>query len=291
VEVGATAPDRARLEREGLPPGYRMRADAHYVDQLASRRAVKSHLDEPRPAARDADATSRDAVEAREARDAQTRRTERLLARLTESLATIDSAAALLSNEVSPTARRVNIDVIRMHVWRERWLLRTHALLHGVRTTHARPRPLGFVLDQIRTGFAPECRLTGVGLQVHASDWNAVVAIDESNLVVGVAGAIFATLALIDGAEGAAVTVRATSAGRELRSIEVAQDAVVVSASVVARFFDGSWTERPGGWTATWAALAVQAAARHHGGEATFLQGPAGGSTIRLQVGMEGLKA
>src|SRR5689334_13371100 len=26
-----------QIEREGLPPGYRMRADSHYVDQLSAR--------------------------------------------------------------------------------------------------------------------------------------------------------------------------------------------------------------------------------------------------------------
>jgi len=29
--------DARKGEREGLPPGYRMRADAHYVDQLSAR--------------------------------------------------------------------------------------------------------------------------------------------------------------------------------------------------------------------------------------------------------------
>src|SRR5438477_5846472 len=29
----------SRVEREGLPPSYRMRADRHYVDQLISRSA------------------------------------------------------------------------------------------------------------------------------------------------------------------------------------------------------------------------------------------------------------
>jgi hypothetical protein len=28
---------RKNVEREGLPPSYRMRADAHYVDQLSAR--------------------------------------------------------------------------------------------------------------------------------------------------------------------------------------------------------------------------------------------------------------
>ena len=30
---------RKTIEREGLPPGFKMRADAHYVDQLSARSA------------------------------------------------------------------------------------------------------------------------------------------------------------------------------------------------------------------------------------------------------------
>ena len=91
-----------RPEREGLPPSYRMRADAHYVDQLTAprrpepARAALADGDPP-----DADPFDRDRLRAR------------MHARLAEDLATIASAAALLAGDASPMARRLNTDLIR----------------------------------------------------------------------------------------------------------------------------------------------------------------------------------
>src|SRR5262245_15447435 len=39
--AGGTAARLKKPVREGLPAGYRMRADAHYVDQLSSRRVER----------------------------------------------------------------------------------------------------------------------------------------------------------------------------------------------------------------------------------------------------------
>src|SRR5439155_5895719 len=38
ADAPAVRGDQRKPAREGLPPGYRMRADAHYVDQLLTRR-------------------------------------------------------------------------------------------------------------------------------------------------------------------------------------------------------------------------------------------------------------
>lgn len=58
--------EEAPREREGLPPGYRMRADSHYVDQLVSRRHAEplqlipvGRIDGPHPIARDLEALIR----------------------------------------------------------------------------------------------------------------------------------------------------------------------------------------------------------------------------------------
>ena len=44
LETGAAGSRLKKPVREGLPSGYRMRADAHYVDQLSSRRAERQAL-------------------------------------------------------------------------------------------------------------------------------------------------------------------------------------------------------------------------------------------------------
>src|SRR5690606_24175608 len=126
-------------EREGLPPGYRMRADAHYVDQLTARRAERAD---------------------RQDDDAPERVGDKVLAHLSEDITSIGSAAGMLTADASPLARRVSIDLIKAQSWRAGWLLRAAALLDNTPRPAARPRPIGPILAQVRDGFAAECRLT-----------------------------------------------------------------------------------------------------------------------------------
>lgn len=271
--------------REGLPAAYRMRADAHYVDQLTSRRSERASLETRR-----GEVAARSEVPARPDDGAKTeeragaprhRRGDRVLAQLSEDIATIQSAAALLSGESSAVARRVGVDLIRSHAWRAGWLFRAHQILEGLHRAHIRPRPIGPLLAQVRDGLAAECRLTGSTLSVHASDWNAVVDVDEEGLVAGLSGAVLALIGLA-GSDGMAIKVTAIVSDGELRAIDVTQEAVQVGAAIAQHFLDSSWTERPGGWTAGLGATVAKSAAHLAGGEAVFLAGDRRGSTVRL---------
>jgi hypothetical protein len=255
-----------KVEREGLPPGYRMRADAHYVENLASRRGDRG------------DRGSADAL-----RSLDTYRPDRLLEQLAEDLGTIETAAMALAADGARMARRVNTDLIKSQVWRANWALRAHALLGGRHRARLRPRPLGFLLGQIRGGWAAECRLANVTFDVETSDWNAVVAVDEPSLMAGVSGAVIATLGLIGDTDEAALTLQATASGGQLRSIDLVQTDVFVTPSEGGRFFDASWADRPGGWLAGLGAAVAKAAAQHHGGDAVFLTDDEIGSTVRMQ--------
>ena len=258
---------QAKPEREGLPAGYRMRADAHYVEQLASRRAEKS-----------ADADSEAQAEARE------RRTEKLLALLGDEIASIGTAASLLSVDGTSPARRLSLDLIRAQAWRASWLLRSYALIEGAPRAAARPRATSTLLEQIRQGLSPECRLAGVTLQMQASDWNGTVSVDEPSIVAGVTGAVIATLGVLGHAEGAVIRISVEASGGELRSIEVAQDDVTASPALGHRFADASWADRPGGFIAAIGALSTRAAAAQHGGSASIGVGERRGTTIRLNL-------
>jgi len=268
VDTSTPAADRKKPEREGLPPGYRMRADAHYVDQLTTRRGDKS-ADPGRGSDR--------------AADAQTRM-DQLLSQLSEGISTIESAASSLSSDASPVARRVNLDLIKMQAWRASWLLRANAMLQGTHRPQSRPRPLAFLLGQIRNAFASECRLSGVGLQVQASDWNAVVTVDESSLLTGMAAPVFATLALIDQSEDVTVNLSAQASGGELRTIDVLQDDILMPAGATAGFFDPAAIDRAAPWSARLIVPTIKAIAQQRGGEALFLTTDRGGSLIRLQL-------
>jgi hypothetical protein len=263
-------------EREGLPPSYRMRADAHYVDQLStSRRGDRAGAEPARAGGLDADAA--------EASDRERMRA-RVMAKLTEDLATIGAAATLLSGDASPMARRLNTDLIRAEAWRASWLVRAQAILDGGHQGHPRPRQLGSVLERVRQGFAPECRLNGVSLHVNASDWNMAVTVDEPALAAGIAGAVIATLGLVGRLEGASITLTAEALTGDLRTIEVAQEDVSVPTSATLRFFEAGWAERPGGWLAGVGAATARAVAQLNGGTATLLVGERRGTIVRLTL-------
>ena len=233
----------SRSEREGLPASYRMRADPHYVEQLSSRRERLERAEGTRHHTGSGEMGEREgAAEQREQRE---RRSDRVLAQLNDEITTISSAAALLAADASPLARRLGVDLIRAQAWRASWLLRATALLDGSHRGQTRQKPLVSILEQVRQGLAPECRLAGVSLQLQASDWNAAVSVDESVLIAGITGAIIATLGIIDQAEGATIRVSADIVAGELRSVDIAQDEVTVPAAAGLRFFDLSWAESP----------------------------------------------
>ena len=68
----------------------------------------------------------------------------------------------------------------------------------------------------------------------------------------------------------------------ELRVVEVTQDEASLPAGARARFFDSTWTDRPGGWTAAIGAAVARAVAQHHGGEAALVPAGKRGTTLRL---------
>jgi hypothetical protein len=252
-----------KVEREGLPPGYRMRADAHYVESLSSRRSERGGAETRQPDLAD--------------------RSDRLFAQLAEDLATIESAAQALAGDGGRMAKRVSVDLIRSQAWRASWALRAQAMVSGRNRLQVRPRPLGFLLGQIRSGWAAECRLAGLTLQVDASDWNAVVSVDEASVIAGVSGAVVATLGLIGQTDSATLTLSAVATGGTLRSVDLIQEEVLVTPGEGGRFFDPSWADRPGGWLAGLGAAVARAAAQQHGGDAVFLTDEEHGSTVRMQ--------
>ena len=197
-------------------------------------------------------------------------RDRRVLEHLSGDVAAIEAAAAMLSAEATPLARRVSLDLIKAQSARASWLLRAQALLAGHEADRAsRSHIIGDVLAGVRDRLAAECRLNGVGLQVTCES-RAAVTIDDTLLTVGVTGAVLSLAGLLTGLEGAVIRVDALvevdGDEDDLQSIEVSQDAVAVPSSLKQRFFDADWVERPGGWLGAIGAAAAEAAAVQLGG-------------------------
>jgi len=264
--------ETGKVEREGLPPGYRMRADAHYVDSLSG----ASRADRGRESGR---ANAGDPI----ARPGATN--PRLLDQLSEDVAAIESAAALLTSDKSALMRRVGLDLIKAQATRASWLLRANALLAGGETDdNARRRPLGEILAQVRERAGVECRLMGVGLELHVTPEAARVPQPETTVVAGVTGLVLAQLGLCTGTEGALIRIQAGLNPGEIGaiSIDVSQDATPLPSGGLGRFFDADWVTRPGGWLAAVGAATARAAADRLDGSATVVTTERRGCKVNL---------
>ena len=278
----------AKQEREGLPPGYRMRADSHYVDLLSTGgRAERARSDgrqegklEGRPEGRIVPRDPELAAVPRAPRE------RRIFNHLIEEITAIESAAALLAGDASPLTRRVSLDLIKAQAARAAWLLRAQSIVAGAAPELSpRTHQLGVLLGQLRDRLAAECRLVGVGLQI-ATESNNSVTVDEGALSLGVTGAVVALLPFLSGVENTFIRIEAIveEDGDEddLQAIEVSQDTVTLSGTSRQRFFDADWQDRPGGWLAATGAAVAMATAERLGGRASLSTGARRGCTIRL---------
>ena len=278
----------AKPEREGLPAGYRMRADPHYVELLSSggraERVRSEGRSEGRPEGRpDGKIVPRETELTAVARVPRERR---IFNHLIEEITAIESAAALLAGDSSPLTRRVSLDLIKAQAARAAWLLRAQSVVAGAAPELApRTSQVGVLLGQLRDRLAAECRLVGVGLQI-ATESNASVTVDEGALSLGVTGAVVALLPFMSGTENTFIRIEAIveEDGDEddLQAIEVSQDTVTLSATARQRFFDADWQERPGGWLAATGAVVAMATAERLGGRGSLSTGARRGCTIRL---------
>jgi hypothetical protein len=256
---------RKTEEREGLPPGYRMRADAHYVDQLSARSS-----EPPRAVA---------ATDRRRVPDTQ------IITDVMGAVATIQSAANLASDDGSPAVRRVALDLIRAAAWRAAWQMRAASVIDQTHRWQFRPRLLGAILSRVHDGFAADRRLSGVDVTLHVADWNATADLDEEALAAAVCGAVVAIVGLMDGVESPRVALRVRAPEDSTLTIEVAQDAVVVDAADADRFFDATRPDELGGRLAAIGANAARVVARRHAGDAMFVVDAVRGGTVRLTLG------
>src|SRR5690606_35546013 len=176
---------------------------------------------------------------------------------------------------------RVALDLIRTEVQRASRLVRCLDALEREPTLAAGVVALAPIVNGVVETFAPERRLSGVSLTVDADD--ARVHADTDWIATAIAGALGGTLALVQGAREAAVSVRvASTASRTSAVIEIAQSAITVPSRTLSRLFDPQWTDRPGGYAAAVQLAAARRIVEHHRGGVEAVPGDRGGSRIVL---------
>lgn len=340
------------LAREGLPRGYRMRADSHYVDQLSAASAGQpvrlipvAHIDddgdqsspsELRPliesvrlhgivhpllvrrqhsryaivagrkrlaAARtltldtvpclvheigDAEAAAMAAadnlsVATKDRRNADTAERDDVHRLVADHCARIGACGDLLPANVSGLDRPA-VDLIKAHAWRTARLIDALNLVsNGLFEGRARALPM--LIEEVIEGFAPESRLTGIVMRSEAVERLPVMAINGGELIAGLAGALLATLPLVERANRPTITVRASTTDRGALALDVIQTDAPVPPRLPDHFFDEHPpVDRPGGDVAALGAKAAQALARRYGGTAAFTAAETGSCLSMLLI-------
>ena len=329
-------PSALKIEREGLPRSYRMRADSHYVDQFASRssgqpvrmlaieevdalapddktdlsllvQSIRAHgvlhplLVRRRgsryaviagrsrlAAARQADLPSVPCL-VHEADDPEADALARadnvsgrgasvgddvdLVAAVREAVAhhlsTVHGAADMIGTATG-AIQAASIDLMKAHAWRAARLNDILNVLTHVPARPCRRRSLSSVVVQVMDGFAPECRMTGVTLGCQITEATSSVQVSDDDLFVGLVGAVCATLPLVEKLSQPTLSVKLTVTPAGAVSLDTVLGPGAVASTLVARFFDLTSSDRPGGWSAAAGAAAARAVATCHGGSATF---------------------
>jgi hypothetical protein len=283
-------------EREGLPRSYRMRADAHYVDQLESPAppvirllactqiacadlpsaadfeplvsSIRTHgMLQPllirRHAGRDtliagrrrlaaamaagltsvpcvlhdidlsevasvAEAEKLRADDSRRTGEAEKHAAHIVLQSLAADLSTIRTSLSLLKGRHQRgLAQRVAGDLIEAQAVRAEWIV--SCLSGGFE--NSRPASTAAIVQRVSDAFAAHTTLTGLQLECHVTPAAATWKLAEEAATTVITGAVFATLALVEGAAAPKIELHADSTLRGALKIEAIQRVSPLSAN------------------------------------------------------------
>lgn len=254
--VDQTVGSPARVLREGLPAGYRMRADPHYVEALARPRvepAMTSPVAPPDPPAVGAPG-------------------ERAFGAVSEALAraltSLHASLAEVTVHGRPLRDRLLLELARAEAIRASWLAEALAVLQSDPMPALDQVNLSAVVARVADALGTEHRLAGASPAIARTDLPARVFGDERLLTVAVGGMLLATCASVEGRaaiSGVSLRVAAIREG-PTRGVEVVQSAIRMPASSLARLFDADWAAHPAGQSGAMLLAAARRIAQLQGG-------------------------
>lgn len=257
--------DKTRPARQGLPSGYRMRHDAHYVDELESRR---------RPAESNGPAlafpTSIPVTFA--------------LRDMSQELEGVASCFNLVAVAARPLRERMGLSLARVGIERNM------RAFHAIRLLLEDPPPeraatsFTAILESTVKSYDEELRLTGVRITLDAQEMPIKVTADSRMLSLAVQACVGTLVSLVE-ASNAADRIHLTArVGDGVVSCEMRQDAYRLSADQFSRLTDLEWSERPGGIPAGIGLAAAARIAQAHGGGLDARRTDAGGCMLILTI-------
>jgi C4-dicarboxylate-specific signal transduction histidine kinase len=261
------AGDEPEPMREGLPPGFRMRADRHYVETLYA------HQDEVRVEHRRGDALLPIVYE------------------LSAALHAVGASAADITMRGRSLRERAALALVRAEAQRAAWLADAATALVRDPTCALDLVNLAHVVRRVLVSLEPAQRITGVEPTLYVADAASTVSGDCRLLEAAVGGIVVAMGAIVEerGAQGR-LAIRLTPASHDpsLRSLAVTQTSVVVPAYALSRFFDEPWADHPAGRVGALHLAAAQRIARVHRGHLTVAAVESGGCAVTFTLKASG---
>ncbi|HET9468533.1 MAG TPA: hypothetical protein VFO48_08985 [Vicinamibacterales bacterium] len=257
--------DKTRPVRQGLPSGYRMRHDAHYVDELESRRRPS---DTAAPAL--AFPTSIPVTFA--------------LRDMSQELEGVASCFNLVATRARPLRERMGLSLARVGVERNMRAFQALRVLLEDPPPEPSATSLTGIIESTVNSFDEELRLTGVRITVDVPDMPIKVTADARMLMLAVQACVGTLVSLVEASNAADrihITLRVADG---LASCEMQQDAYRLSADQFSRLTDLEWSERPGGIPAGIGLAAAARIAQAHGGALDARRTEAGGCVLMLSV-------
>jgi hypothetical protein len=258
--------DKPRPVRQGLPSGYRMRHDAHYVDELESRRpgAVSAAV----PAL--AFPTSIPVTFA--------------LRDMSQELEGVASCFNLVAAKARPLRERMGLSLARVGVERNmrafqalRALLEDPSLERGATS-------LNSIIEHTVKGFDEELRLTDSRISINMPDVVIHVTADARMLSLALQACLGMLMSLVEASNTEGSIQIAAFVSEGIATCEMRQDAYRLSADQFSRLADLEWSERPGGIPAGIGLAAAARIAQAHGGALDARRTDAGGCVLILTI-------
>jgi len=261
-DPAAAGTEKAPGAREGLPPGFRMRTEPHYVDAIIS---------EPPPkAVAPADVTLPPLTP--------------IAKELASALADIEASAQAIEGRGRSLRERVSIELLKAEARRTAWLATAALTLTSEPPLAVADVDLGALLMRVVDALGFEHRLAGTTPSLYVPDTLCRVHGDAALMESALGGLLVAVQALVEtyGSRPVPAVRIPPAPDGNLRTVEIAVRSLTLSSGHIGRFFDPAWGDHPAGPTGAVRLAAARRIAELHGGRASVDPLPAGGFKIAL---------
>lgn len=258
--------DKPRPVRQGLPSGYRMRHDAHYVDELESRRA-------PAPPATVPGLAFPTSIPVTFA-----------LRDMSQELEGVASCFNLVAAKARPLRERMGLALARVGVERNvRAFQALRVLLEDPPPERASTSLTALVESAVQS-FEEELRLTESRISLDVPDAVIRVTADARMLSIALHACVGILVSLVEASSAKGSIHVAARVSDGIASCEMRQDAYRFAADQFSRLADLEWSERPGGIPAGIGLAAAARIAQAHGGALDARRTDAGGCVLILTI-------